>query len=103
MPGDPSGQLAGVPAGPVEDLVTGGKIGEHRPAGDAQAGGHGPFAGCQQGPHDQNENAAPGRVREDASKRLRPDVQDIRNRITHRLRVLLCSGHDVTALRLRRP
>ena len=73
--GEPSCEVAGVSAGAVEDLVTGGMVGGHRPAGDAQAGGHGAFAGCRQGAHDEDENEAPGRGCECASNRFKPDAQ----------------------------
>ena len=95
-PGEPSCEAAVVPASAVEAPVTGGMVGVHRPAGDAQAGGHGAFAGCRQGAHDEHENEAPGRGCEYASKRFKPDAQDIRNRIAgDRRQGRTRSCHDV--------
>ena len=81
LPGELFGEIPGVPAGAVEDLVIGREVFDHRPPGDAQAGGDGPFARRQQGAHDEYEHETPCRGGERIPEWFEPGFEDLRNRI----------------------
>ena len=107
----PPGNGTGAPAGAIEDLVKGCKVGRLGPAGHAQAGCDGPLARCQQGTHHQNEHMLPAGRREAGAPCLQPLAQDLGNGIADigigmvqhpMLRIFTGNGCKAIAVTMRR-
>jgi hypothetical protein len=105
------GNSTRAPAGAVEDLVKGCKVGGFGPAGHAQAGSDGPLARCQQGAHHQNKHMLPAGCREAGAPCLQPLAQDLGNGIADigigmvqhpMLRIFTGKGGKAIAVTMRR-
>lgn len=93
---------AGIPAGPVEELMVAGKVLRLGAPGHPEAGADGALARCQHGAHYQDEHVLPAGSSEARAQRLQPIAQDLGDGIAWRRREHRMMLHPMLRI-LRRP